>query len=95
MEFNYITSEQTEYDGEYYEENEESGTKQLITLNYNEYVRQIDLWKHRNVLEKITIFIGNKLNQGNTQIQDRSISAGEVKRGELFSIKVPQMINTY
>ena len=69
MEFNYIEQDQSDlFDEEYgYEDEDKSQEKQSVTLNYNEYVRQIDLWKHENVLEKVTIYIGNKLSQTATR----------------------------
>ena len=69
--------------------NTEVFRKDSIALNHNEYVTQIDMWKHEQVLQKIVIYIGTKRHNESDQAQnERRISAGCGRMGSLYRIKV-------
>lgn len=71
--------------------------KDSIALNHNEYVTQIDMWKHENVLHKIVIYVGTKRNIESEKVQnERKIQAGCGRMGTLSRIRVDKdsMVST-
>ena len=51
--------------------------KDSITLNHNEMITRIDVWKHEDCLQKVKIYVGNKKGgQFMAKQNERTIEAG-------------------